>query len=46
MLFLVLSPSGNHQKDMLFRVAEYKKLEELPAYKVCAIRVGETGYCI
>ena len=33
-LFLVLSPNGNHQQDMLFRVAEYKKLEELPAYKV------------
>lgn len=32
-LFLVLSPNGNHQQDMLFRVAEYKKLEELPAYK-------------
>lgn len=34
-LFLVLAPNGNHQQDMLFRVAEYKKLEELPAYKVC-----------
>lgn len=33
-LFLVLSPNGNHQQDMLFRVAEYKKLEELPEYKV------------
>ena len=30
----MLSPNGNHQQDMLFRVAEYKKLEELPAYKV------------
>lgn len=34
-LFLVLSPNGNHQQDMLFRVAAYKKLEDLPAYKVC-----------
>ncbi|CAM9991246.1 unnamed protein product [Ectocarpus sp. 12 AP-2014] len=33
-LFLVLSPNDNHQQDMLFRVAEYKKLEELPAYKM------------
>lgn len=33
-LFLVLAPNGNHQQDMLFRVAEYKKLEELPEYKV------------
>lgn len=32
-LFLVLAPNSNHQQDMLFRVAEYKKLEELPAYK-------------
>ena len=33
-LFLVLSPNSNHQQDMLFRVAQYKQLEELPAYKV------------
>lgn len=33
-LFLVLSSHDNHQQDMLFRVAEYKQLEELPAYKV------------
>ncbi|CAN0330816.1 unnamed protein product [Ascophyllum nodosum] len=32
-LFLVLSPNSNHQQDMLFRVAQYKQLEELPAYK-------------
>ncbi|CAM9289227.1 unnamed protein product [Scytosiphon promiscuus] len=32
-LFLVLSPNSNHQQDMLFRVAAYKKLEDLPAYK-------------
>lgn len=38
-LFLVLSPNGNHQQDMLFRVAEYKKLEELPAYKVGPAKV-------
>lgn len=34
-LFLVLSPNSNHQQDMLFRVAEYKQLEEIPVYKVC-----------
>lgn len=33
-LFLVLSPHTNHQQDMLFRVAEYKHLEGLPAYQV------------
>lgn len=32
-LFLVLAPHDNHQQDMLFRVAQYKQLEELPAYK-------------
>lgn len=32
-LFLILAPNGNHQQDMLFRVADYKKLEELPEYK-------------
>ncbi|CAN0407838.1 unnamed protein product [Hapterophycus canaliculatus] len=36
-LFLVLSPNSNHQQDMLFRVAAYKKLDDLPAYKVCGV---------
>lgn len=46
-LFLVLSPNSNHQQDMLFRVAEYKKLEELPAFKVClCLPASRTYMCV
>lgn len=33
-LFLALAPHDNHQQDMMFRVAKYPQLEQLPAYKV------------
>ena len=35
MLFLILSPYDNEQSDLIHRVSEEKRLDEIPLYRYC-----------